>query len=95
MGVSISWLAVRGAERDVVLKALGLAETVERDEFPTESPIQGAALADGWYVVVFDQYGHALLNEDTLRRVSELGEVVAGMAEEHLMCSFSCGWQHG
>ena len=95
MGVSISWLAVRGAERDAVLEALGFAETGERDEFPTESPIQGAALADGWYVVVFDQYGHALLNEDTLRRVSELGEVVAGMAEEHVMCSFSCGWQHG
>jgi hypothetical protein len=95
VGISISWLAVRGAERDVVLEALGLAETGERDELPAESPIQGAGLADDWYVVVFDQYGHALMNDDTLRRVSEVGEVIAGMEEEHVMCSFSCAWQHG
>ena len=66
MGISISWLAVQGAERATVLEALALAETGERDEFPTESPIQGASLADGWYVVVFDRYGHALLNDETL-----------------------------
>jgi hypothetical protein len=95
VGISISWLAVQGAERGVVLEALALAETGERDEFPTESPIQGASLADGWYVVIFDRYGHALLNDETLRRVSEVGEVVAGMAEEHVMCSYSGAWQHG
>ncbi len=95
MGISISWLAVRGAEKDVVLDALGLVETDERDAFPTESPISGAALADGWYVIVLDRYGHALVNDDTLRRVSEVGEVVAGAAEEHVMSSYSCGWQHG
>jgi hypothetical protein len=27
--------------------------------------------------------------------VSEVGEVVAGMAEEHVMCSYVGGWQHG
>jgi hypothetical protein len=95
VGISISWLAVRGTERDVVLEALGLAETGERDEVPAESPFQGAALAGRWYVIVLDQYGHPLLNDDTLRRVSEVGEVVAGPAEEHVMCSFSCAWQHG
>jgi hypothetical protein len=95
VGISISWLAVQGAERGVVLEALGLVETDERDEFPTESPIAGATLADGWYVVVLDRYGHALLNDETLCRISELGEVVAGAGEEHVMCSFSCGWQHG
>jgi hypothetical protein len=98
VGISISWLAVRGAERDIGLGALGLAETGERDEFPTESAIQGAALADGWYVVVFDRYGHAVLNDETLRRVSEVGEVgevVAGMADEHVMCSYSGAWQDG
>ena len=95
VGISISWLAVRGAQRDDVLEALGLVETDERDEFPTESPISGAVLADGWYVVVLDRYGHALLNDDTLHRVSKLGEVVAGAGEEHVMCSFSSGWQDG
>ena len=95
MGFSISWLAVRGADTDTVLGVLDLTQTGERDGFPTESPIAGAALEDGWYVVVLDRYGHAFVDDDTLRRVSELGDVVAGAAEEHVMCSFACGWERG
>ncbi|MFL5928769.1 MAG: hypothetical protein ACJ77E_17700 [Gaiellaceae bacterium] len=95
MGMSVSWAAVQGAEGEAVLRALGLAETGERDELPAESPIAAAALHDGWYVVVFDRYGHELVSDDALRRLSRLGDVVAGAAEEHVMCCFSCGWRAG
>lgn len=95
VGVSLSWVAVRGAEKGAVLDTLGLAETGERDELPAESPLAGAALDDDWYVVVFDRYGHDSVSDDTLHRLSQLGEVVAGAAEEHVMCCFSCGWQRG
>src|SRR6266487_5963075 len=33
--------------------------------------------------------------DDVSSRVSELGEVVAAGAEEHVMCSFACGWRGG
>jgi hypothetical protein len=96
VGISVSWLAVRGADKDAVYKTLGLAETGERDELPAESPIAGAALAEGWFVVVLDRYGHELVSdEDVLRRLSQAGEVVAGAAEEHVMCCFSCAWHRG
>lgn len=94
--MSVSWLAVHGAEKDAVFETLGLAQTGERDELPAESPIAGAALDEGWYVVVLDRYGHEFVsNEDVLRRLSRIGEVVAGAAEEHVMCCFSCGWHRG
>lgn len=94
MGMSISWLAVQATE-EVVLRALGLAATTERDELPAESPIGGTRLVDGWYVVVFDRYEHPLVRDDVLSRVAELGELVAAGAEEHVMCSFACGWRDG
>jgi hypothetical protein len=93
--MSVSWLVVRGAEKAIVLDTLGLAETGQRDELPAESPVAGAELDDDRYVVVFDRYGHEMVNDDTLHRVSQLGEVVAGAAEEHVMCCFACGWQRG
>jgi len=67
---NVDFLAVcTRAEKDVVLQTLGLKETSERDELPAESPITGAALASGWYVVVFDRYGHELVNDDVLSRI--------------------------
>jgi hypothetical protein len=35
------------------------------------------------------------VHDETLCRVSEVGEVIAGMAEEHVMCSYAGAWQHG
>jgi hypothetical protein len=94
MGMSISWLAVRAPEQ-VVLRALGLVTTGGRDELPAESPIAGAQLPDDWYLVVLDRYEHPLVRDDVLRRVSELGELVAAGAEEHVMCSVASGWREG
>jgi hypothetical protein len=73
--MSLSWLAVRGAEKGDVLESLGLAETGERDEVLAESPIVGAALGDDWYVVVLDRYGDELVRDDALHRLSQIGEV--------------------
>ena len=93
--MSVSWVAVRGADKDAVLETLGLAETGERNELPAESPIAGAALDEEWYVVVLDRYRHEFVGDEVLHRLSQLGEVVAGAAEEHVMCCFSCGWHRG
>jgi hypothetical protein len=91
VGLSISWIAVKGKESDVLLRQLGLVPTGERDELPAESPIAGAWLRGGWYVIVCDRYGHELLADEMLKIASEGCELVAAAAEEHVMCCFSVG----
>ncbi len=95
MGLSISWLPVKGKESEVVLRELGLALMGERDELPAESPVAAASLPGGWYVVIFDRYEHESVREDVLERVSTGCDVVAAGAEEHLMSSFASGWRDG
>jgi hypothetical protein len=95
VGLSISWLAVKGKGSDAVLRDLGLAPTGERDELPAESPIVGASLHGDWYAVVFDRCGHDLVRDDVLKRVSEGCDVVVAGGEEHVMSSFAAGWRNG
>lgn len=95
MGFSISWLAVKGKERELVLRELALTPTGERDELPAESPIAAASLEDDWHAIVFNRFDHELLRDEVLKRVSEGCELVAAGAEEHVMCSFASGWRDG
>jgi len=95
VGFSISWVAVKGKEVEVLLRDLGLAPTGERDELPAESPIGGASLQGGWYVIVLDRYEHELVRDGVLKRISEGCDVVAAGAEEHVMCCFAVAWQNG
>ena len=47
MGMSVSWAAVQGAEGEAVLRALGLAETGERDELQLRSFPSGLLTLEG------------------------------------------------
>jgi hypothetical protein len=95
IGFSVSWIAVRGKDSEVVLGELGLSATGERDELPGESPIGGAGLDGGWYVVVFDRYDHPLTGDEVLKELSRGCDVVAAGAEEHVMASDAEGWRDG
>jgi hypothetical protein len=95
VGFSISWVAVRGKETESVLRDLGLEPTGERDELPAESPIGGAVLPGGWYVIVCDRYEHELVRDEVMKRVSRGAEAVTAGAEEHVMVSFAAGWRDG
>jgi hypothetical protein len=95
VGFSISWVAVKGKESEILLRDLGLAFTGERDELPAESPIAGASLPGSWYVIIFDRYEHPFVRDDVLKRLSEGCELVAAGAEEHVMCSSAAAWRNG
>ena len=95
VGLSISWLAVKGKERATVLRELGLAPTGDRDELPAESPIAAAFLDGGWYVIILDRLDHALVRDEVLRRLSLGCAVVAAGAEEHVGFSFAAEWRDG
>jgi hypothetical protein len=94
MGYSQSWLAVKGKSRAAVLEALGLQGTGTREEI-AESPIVGAELSSGWYLVVTDRSGHPLTRNPVLQRLSAGCEVVVGDVEEHVMVSAAAGWKDG
>lgn len=94
MGYAQSWLAVRGRSREAVLEALGLRATGEREEV-AESPLAGAALPGGWYAVIANASGHALMRGDVLARLSQGAEVVSVDVEEHVMVSQAEGWRDG
>jgi hypothetical protein len=91
MGFALSWLAVKGTTAEKVRESLGLSSTGEREEIP-ESPVVGAALPGGWYLVVFNE---GFPEESTLKTLSGIGELVFAAVEEHVMYSTAAGYRDG
>lgn len=94
MGYSQSWVAVRGKGRATVLAAFGLRPTGAREEV-AESPLVGAELPGGWYLLVANQGADALAGEAALAGISTAGEAVTCEVEEHVMVSVASGWRDG
>ena len=94
MGYSLSWLAVKGKTRDAVLGALELRATGGRQDRP-ESPLAGAILPGGWYLVVAGRTGHRLIREGVMAQLSADSEAVTLDVEEHVMVSEASGWKSG
>jgi hypothetical protein len=94
MGFSQSWLAVKGKTPAIVLETLNLHGTGTREDF-AESPITGAELPGGWYLVVANQSGHKLISEPVIKQLSADCEIIIGDVEEHVMVSMAIGWKNG
>lgn len=94
MGFSIAWLSVPGAAKDKTLAALGLVETTQREEYP-ESPLVGALLPTGRYVIWFEDASPAAFKPEVLRELSTGTELLACQIEEHAMCSTAAHWDNG
>src|SRR4051794_36084858 len=98
MGVSLSFLAVKGQTPEEVQRRLGLSDTgvasgIDDDPRPA---VRGAALPNGWYLILFDDITHPLMVSRPLTSTLSRGcEVVAGQAEEHDMYSACFGWRDG
>jgi len=75
MGDSLSCAAVKGGKLADVLMALKLHPTAANEDFP-ESPIVGAALPNGWYLIISQRDGLRLLVEAAAGSLSQLGETV-------------------
>lgn len=94
MGQSVSWLAFRGAEPELVRRQLGLVGTGDPGE-PGEAPVVGATLPDGWYLVVAAGCDHAIVSEDVLKLASAGGTAVGCSIEEHVMFASATLWRGG
>jgi len=98
MGYSLSWLAVRGKVKADVDRALGMTDTgiaSTEDDYPPPT-VRGAALPNGWYLVLLDDVVHRLIKSRAVTdRLSRGCEVVGCQVEEHAMYSACFGWRDG
>ena len=69
MGYGISWLAVDGIDKQAVYERLGLTPTGETG-LAFDHPTTGRQLENGWTVVGFDEPGHELVDDDSMKRLS-------------------------
>jgi hypothetical protein len=94
MGFSISWIGVHGVSKKEVLARLRLQDTGEIDE-ANESPVSGAELPTGWYVLFLNDLAHPLVAPTALHKLSQECVVVGCQVEEHVMFSASFHYSHG
>lgn len=94
MGFSIAWVAVRGLSKDDILARLGLADTGEPDE-ANETPVSGAALPGGGYLVFFNDFGHPAAQAGSMALLSAGAEALGCQVEEHVMASAAFLYRDG
>ncbi len=98
MGISLSFLAVKGQTPKEIHLALGLSDTgVASAEYDYPRPaLRGATLPDGSYLILLDDIVHRLIaSQAILTRLSQGCEVVACQVEEHCMYSACFGLRNG
>jgi hypothetical protein len=91
MGVSLSWIAVKGFNPQAVNTTLGLRPTGVKEDFP-ESSLSAAQLPTGFYLVIFNREE---LSAGTLRKFSDAFPLLYGFMEEHVMFSTVAAWESG
>jgi hypothetical protein len=94
VGFSITWCAVREAEADRFVDAVGLRPTPETEEYP-ESPFSMAVLDNGWRVIWCNEYGSPALDPKAIEAASMASDVLLCLVEEHVMASSSELWSQG
>ena len=94
MGYAISWLAVRDADREKLIADLGLVATEETAYF-AEPLFSGRTISSGWFVLAINQCSHTFVLPETLKRLTDLEEIVASCIEERAKYSTAELWRRG
>ena len=94
MGFSLSWIAFSGKAKGEVLSALALIDSGKPDAY-CESPIAGAELPGGWYVVCMHPCNHPLTADQMLAKFSTGCTLLGCQVEEHVMVSTGFEWRDG
>lgn len=95
MGFSLTWLAIKDISRDAALAALQLRGTARFEEF-AEAEITGAAIPNGWYLIVNRHANPATFpGKDALARITANTEAILCFVEEHVMVSHAACWRNG
>ena len=92
MGISGSWIVVRGLNRTEIAQRLGLEETARRVE-PGEAFLMLGDMGNGWLVLRAGEYGYA--TPELLATISAGGEALSCQVEEHVMVNEARGFRDG
>jgi hypothetical protein len=92
MGLSISWIGVRGLSREDILQRLEVVDTGRADESDS-AELALAELMAGWTVIRSQDFDFP--RPKLLAKLSQDAEVVAAQMEEHVMFSAARGFRDG
>src|SRR5258708_19122946 len=98
MGISLSFLVIKGRTPEAIHRALGVSDTgVVAGEWDYPRPaIRGAELPDGWYLVLLKDADHRFVTMEAIpAQLSQGCEVVACQLSESIMASACLGWKDG
>jgi hypothetical protein len=94
MGYAVSWLAVKDAVSEQLLRDLGLMPTGESAHYG-DALFTGRALSTGWFILFINECDHQFVQPRSLAFISKTSDVMACSIEEHVMWSTSELWHNG
>ena len=94
MGFRVQLIAVSGMSPAKVQQDFGVEPTGEYEEV-AESPVVGAELPDGRYLLYVNDADRIIPDNGVYARLSRGAKLVACYANETVMNSYACGWVDG
>jgi hypothetical protein len=94
MGFRVQLIAVSGKEPRAVQRDYGVVPTGQREEIP-ESPIVGAVLPNGAYLLYINDKDKIVPDDQVFTRLSKGASLIACCANETVMNSYACAWADG
>ena len=94
MGFRVQLIAVSGKEPRTVHHDYGVVSTGKREEIP-ESPVVGAPLPDGAYLLYINDQDKIVPDDEVFARLSKVASLIACYANETVMNSYACAWSDG
>ena len=94
MGFRVQLIAVTGKEPRTIQGDYGVVPTGEREEIP-ESPVVGAALPNGAYLLYINDQDKIVPDDEVFARLSKGASLIACYANETVMNSYACAWSNG
>ena len=94
MGFRVQLIAVTGKKSGAVQRDFGVAATGQREAI-AESPVVGAALPNGAYLLYINDPDKIVPDDKAFSRLSKGASLVACYANETVMNSYACGWANG
>jgi hypothetical protein len=94
MGFRVQLIAISGKEARAIQREYGVVPTGQREEIP-ESPVVGAALPNGAYLLYINDQDKILPDDQVLARLSTGASLIACYANETVMHSYACAWVNG
>jgi len=94
VGFRVQLIVVSGKSPAEVLRDFGVAPTGDREDV-AESPVVGAALPEGRYLLYVNDADRIVPDDGVYARLSRGAELLACYANETVMNSYACGWVDG